>query len=417
MMRREGAPWMTRPCSRRHFLGLAATAPLALAAGCGGGDGAPSAPSTPTPPTGGSGSVVALTRCRSYGAEVVAALRQSLDALGGIASLVRGKTVTVKVNLTGWPVLPLFGRSPGATYVTHGDTALALARILSDAGALRIRFVESVARPEPLELALDAAGWNVAALQTVPGVELENTRNLGSGSAYAHLPVPDGGRLFSSFELNRSYRDTDVFVSLAKMKEHATAAGVTLSMKNLFGLTPNSLYGSEGVGEDRLGYRGPIHDAAEGGMRLLPGEKPGRQGQAVGVRVPWTIVDLNAARPVHLAIVDGISTIRGGEGWWNEGVAPIDPGVVVAGFDAVATDAVSMAVMGFDPRAADFAPPFETRLNHVRLAAEAGLGTVDPDRIDVRGLTIEEARTPFRAAVAVAPARPGLSRGAARPIG
>jgi uncharacterized protein (DUF362 family) len=408
---------MTGPCSRRRFLGLAATAPLAVAAGCGGGEGSPSGPSTPTPPPGGSGSVVALTRCRSYGAEAAAALRQSLDVLGGIASLVRGKTVTVKVNLTGWPILPLFGRSPGATYVTHGDTALVLARILSEAGASRIRFVESVARYEPLEFALDAAGWDVAALQAVPGVELENTRNLGLGSTYAHLSVPDGGRLFSSFELNHSYRDADVFVSLAKMKEHATAAGVTLSMKNLFGLTPNALYGSEGVGEDRLGYRGPIHDAAEGGMRLLPGEKPGHQGEAVGVRVPWTIVDLNAARPVHLAIVDGISTVRGGEGWWTDGLAPIDPGVIVAGFDPVATDAVCMAVMGFDPRAADFAAPFETRLNHVRLAEQAGLGTADLGRIEVRGLTIEEARTPFRAATtAVAPLL-RVPRGAGFPIG
>jgi uncharacterized protein (DUF362 family) len=330
---------------------------------------------------------------------------------------VRGKTVTVKVNLTGWPILSLFGRSPGETYVTHGDTALVLARILSEAGAPRIRFVESVARYEPLELALDAAGWDVAALQAVPGVELENTRNLGLGSAYAHLAVPDGGRLFSSFELNHSYRDTDVFVSLAKMKEHATAAGVTLSMKNLFGLTPNALYGSEGVGEDRLGYRGPIHDAAEGGMRLLPGEKPGRQGEAVGVRVPWTIVDLNAARPVHLAIVDGISTLRGGEGWWNDGVAPVDPGVIAAGFDAVATDAVSMAVMGFDPRVADNTPPFEARVNHVRLAEQAGLGTADLGRIEVRGLTIEEARTPFRAAAAVAAPPSGVPRGAGSPIG
>ena len=44
-----------------------------------------------------------------------------------------------------------------------------------------------------------------------------------------------------------------------------------------------------------------------------------------------SIVDENLARPVHLAIVDGIRTIRGGEGWWNPGIAPIDPGVVVAG--------------------------------------------------------------------------------------
>ena len=50
--------------------------------------------------------------------------------------------------------------------------------------------------------------------------------------------------MFSSLELNHSYQDTDVMISLAKLKRHITA-GVTLSMKNLFGITPNSLYGSE----------------------------------------------------------------------------------------------------------------------------------------------------------------------------
>ncbi len=395
---------MTRPCSRRRFLGLAATAPLAMATGCGGSSDNPSTPSpSPTPPPGGGSATVALTRCRSYGIEAFDALRQSFDRLGGIGSLVGDKVVAVKVNFTGWPYRVLFGQPPGETYITHGDTALALARLLSEAGARRIRFLESVPRHEPLTYAADAAGWDVNALRAIPGVELENTRNLGFGASYARLTVPDGGRLFSSLEVNHSYQDTDVYISLCKMKEHATAAGVTLSMKNSFGITPNSLYGSEGVGEDRVGYRGPIHDAAEGGMRLLPGEIPGNQDEIVGVRVPWTIVDENAARPIHLAIVDGITTMRGGEGWWNPSIGPIAPGVIVAGFDAVATDAVSMAVMGFDPRAADYATPFETRLNHVILAEQAGLGTADLSRIEVVGLDVEAARTPFRISVS----RPG----------
>jgi len=400
---------MTRPCSRRRFLGLAASAPLAAAAGCGGSGSGPSTPTpspTATAPPGGGSAAVALTRCRAYGSDVLAAMRQSFDRLGGLGTLVGGKVVGVKVNLTGWPYETLFGRPPGETYVTHGDTAHALAMLLSEAGASRIRFLESVGRPDPLELSVAEAGWDVAALQAIPGVEFENTRNLGLGSAYARLAVPDGGRLFSYLEVNHSYQDLDVYVSLCKMKEHATAAGVTLSMKNSFGMTPNALYGSEGVGEDRLGYRGPIHDATEGGLRLLPGEIPGHQSEIVGVRVPWTIVDENSARPIHLAIVDGVRTVAGGEGWWNAGIRPIEPGVIVAGFDPVATDAVSMAVMGLDPHAADDAAPFETRLNHVALAERAGLGTATLSRIEVRGLTIEEARTPFRAAARPTGGRP-----------
>ncbi|HXK10578.1 MAG TPA: DUF362 domain-containing protein [Vicinamibacteria bacterium] len=389
---------MRQPCSRRRFLCLAAAAPLAAAAGCG-SDGATTCcvpPPTPTPAPAAGPAVVAITRARSYGEEAAAAMRQALDLLGGVGSLVRGKTVTVKVNFTGWPIEGLGGRTAGETYVTHGDTALALAQILAENGARRIRFVESEGVALPLEAVVVAAGWDLGALQAIAGVEFENTRNLGFGSTYARLAVPDGGRIFSYLDVNHSYADTDVFVSLCKMKEHRTAAGLTLSMKNVFGMTPNSLYGSEGAGEDKLGYRGPIHGKAEGWVRLLPGEKPGFQDQVVGVRVPRTIVDENLARPVHLALVDGIRTIRGGEGWWNPDVAPIDPGVVVAGLNALSTDAVAAAVMGFDPRAPHYTAPFETRENHLLIAEQAGLGTADLGRIDVRGLRIEDVRTPFR---------------------
>jgi len=387
---------MGRPCSRRRFLGLAAAAPLAAA--CGGSSGSPSSPSpspTALPPSSGSG-IVALTRARAYGAESAAAMRQAFDLLGGIGSLVRGKTVAVKVNLTGWPFQWIGGRPPGETYVTHGDTALALAQVLSEQGARRIRFVESQGVDLPLEDVVAAAGWDVRSLRAIAGVEFENTRNLGFAAQYARLTVPDGGRVFSYFDVNHSYAETDVLVSLCKMKEHATAAGITLSMKNMFGITPNSLYGSDGAGEDKLGYRGPIHGQAEGWVRLLPGEKPGLETAAVGVRVPRTIVDENLARPVHLAIVDGITTIRGGEGWWNPGVSPIAPGVVVAGFGALSTDAVAAAVMGFDARAPHYTAPFETRENHFLIAEQAGLGTADVSRIDVRGLRIADVRTPFR---------------------
>jgi uncharacterized protein (DUF362 family) len=385
---------MKHPCTRRRFLGLAATAPLAMAVGCG-EDGTSSPSPSPSPSVSGAASV-AIVRARAYGSEAAAAVRQSLDLLGGVGSLVRNKTVTVKVNFTGWPILAIGGRPAGETYVTHGDTALALAQVLVDGGARRVRFVESQGVALSLEEVAAAAGWNVAAFQAL-GAEFENTRNLGRGASYARLAVPDGGRLFSYLDVNHSYADTDVLVSLCKMKEHATAAGITLSMKNLFGITPNALYGSEGAGEDKLGYRGPIHGKAEGWRQLLPGEKPGLESAAVGVRVPRTIVDENLARPVHLAIVDGIRTIRGGEGWWNAGVAPIDPGVIVAGFNALSTDAVCASVMGFDPRASHYAAPFETRENHLLLAEQAGLGTAELSRIEVRGVSIASVRTPFRA--------------------
>jgi predicted class III extradiol MEMO1 family dioxygenase len=60
-------------------------------------------------------------------------------------------------------------------------------------------------------------------LGAAPNVEFENTNYLGRARKYSRMVVPHGGYIYPAFDLNHSYEDCDVFVSLAKMKEHATA--------------------------------------------------------------------------------------------------------------------------------------------------------------------------------------------------
>src|SRR5439155_9797490 len=138
----------------------------------------------------------------------------------------------------------------------------------------RVRFVESTQSRAELAATLELADSDVKALGALGKVEFENTRNLGAGKSYAQLRVPGGGYMFSALDLNHSYADTDVMVSLAKLKNHVTA-GVTLSMKNLFGLTPNSLYGDQAGDEEATGGRGPIHDPTTFKSIRLPGLKEG----------------------------------------------------------------------------------------------------------------------------------------------
>ena len=254
----------TKCLSRRHFLrrtlSVAAGAPLALdftrrelfAA-----EAAPLAQSLPASIQ--SASKVAIVSCRAYGPEVRAALAKSFDLLGGIGSLVKNKTVTIKLNLTGTNFAPFLDRPVGETYMTHYDTALALASLLFASGAKRVRFVESTQSRAALDSTLALAEWDVKALQALGQVEFENTRNLGQGKKYSHLRVPAGGYVFSALDLNHAYDETDVMVSLAKLKNHITA-GVTLSMKNLFGITPNSLYGDQAGDEEATAGRGPLHN-------------------------------------------------------------------------------------------------------------------------------------------------------------
>src|SRR5207245_1822654 len=117
------------------------------------------------------------------------------------------------------------------TVMAHYAAALALGRALFANGAKRIRFVESTQSRAALASTLSLADWNVKELESLGKVEFENTRNLGDGTRYSHLKVPTGGLVFSDLDLNHSYEDTDVMVSMAKLKNHITA-GVTLSMKN-----------------------------------------------------------------------------------------------------------------------------------------------------------------------------------------
>ena len=340
---------------------------------------------------------VAIAPCRSYGPEVRPALEKCFDQLGGIGSLVKNKTVTVKLNLTGNSAKPLLGRPIGETYTTHYATAMALSSLLFAAGARRVRLVESTQSRNGLESTLTEAGWDVPALSALGKLEFENTRNLGQGKKYSNLRVPGGGYMFSAFELNHAYEDTDVLVSLAKLKNHLTA-GVTLSMKNLFGLPPNSLYGTEAGKETATGPRFPLHDPKGYESMKLSGLKEGITSTDPSWRVPRITVDVCGARPIHLAIIDGIMAMSGGEGPWSgeERLKVTTPGVLIAGLNPVSTDAVATAVMGYaNPRAARGVKPFQDCDNHLLLAEQAGLGTADLAQIDLRGMPIEKARYPY----------------------
>lgn len=341
---------------------------------------------------------VAIASCKAYGPEEVrAAYRQCFDLLGGVGSLVKGKTVTIKINLTGTNFMPFLNRPVGETYMTHETTAHALAAALFKVGAKRIVFVESTQSRDSLEGTLGLAGWNVKALSALGNVQYENTRNLGSGKSYSHLKVPAGGLMFLSLDVNHRYADTDVMVSLCKLKNHITA-GVTLSMKNMFGMTPNSLYGDNAGDEDATAGRGPLHNHNE--KIKLPGIKEGITSNEAMWRVPRIIVDELAARPLHLCVIDAITSMSGGEGPWCGNANPLtftSPGVLIVGFNGVSTDAVGTAVMGYaDPRAIRGNKPFDFCDNHLLMAEQAKLGLADLSKIDLRGVSIEKARYPYK---------------------
>ncbi len=370
--------------TRREWIAWTASAPLLRAAETN----APAAP-------------VSIAKCDSYDEDLTEKLGAMFDQLGGIGRLVANKTVTIKVNMTGSPGQRVQGRAPAITHYTHPKLLGAAAHLIGRAGAKRVRFVESSwATAGPLEETMLDSGWNVRSLQSAGPVEFENTNALGKGKKYSRLKVPGTPYMYPAYDLNHAYEDTDVYVSMAKLKEHETC-GITLSCKNVFGTIPASIYGDDaGVDEpNETPTKGRLkvgHEGARQPSKSAPQELRFGTNRDPGYRVPHIVADLVAARPIHLAIVDGVETIAGGEGPWIRGVRIVKPGVLLAGLNPVCTDAVGAAVMGYDPRASRGAPPFEKCDNILTLAEAHGVGTTDLGRIDVRGVPVEQARFRFK---------------------
>jgi len=368
----------------------------------------PLANASPTPVYGLSANSkpgrVTVGKCMDYGDNLVPTLQKMFDELGGLGKLVKGKTVAMKVNFIGvrWQRL---GTAPmEETFWSHPRMIGAMVHLLDRAGARRIRVLEGPwSTAETLEEVMLAQNWRPEdILSASPNVEFENTNYLGRGKKYSRFMVPGGGVVFPGYDRNHSYEDCDVFISNAKLKEHA-ATGVTLSMKNIYGTTPITIYG-EGAGIDEPAIRpqggrgGVFHFGRRAPSKSAPQQIDPNFSKDQGVRLPRIIAELNASRPADLAIIDGIKTATGAEtNYGSRPQAAVNPGVIIAGTNTVATDAVAMSVMGFDPLADRGTPPFANSDNMLRLGEELGVGLRDLKRNEVVGVPIADVRFDFAA--------------------
>jgi uncharacterized protein (DUF362 family) len=152
----------------------------------------------------------------------------------------------------------------------------------------------------------------------------------------------------SKLYIPRTAAAADLIVTMPKMKTHHWA-GVTLSMKNLFGLVPGSVYGWP---------KNPLHYAG----------------------IDNSIVQLNRIFRKTFAIVDGIVAMEGNGPIQGR---PRSCGLIVMGYDVVAVDATCCRIMGIDPN----------RIPYLTRAAE--LGNVNPPWIEQRGEPVERVRQAF----------------------
>ena len=333
----------------------------------------PTVPSaTPTPAAKAS---VAIGKVSDYEPKAVRqALESLLDGIGGLGDVIRpGARVAIKVNLTGgagW-VTPN-GPPASEVYVTHPQVVGALCELLRDAGASKISIVEGVYEPASWTV------WGYDEMAKAVGAELVDLNEKAPYPGFIQLSPGTNPLVYETFTLNPVLEEIDAFISVPKMKCHYTA-GVTVSMKNLIGIGPLGVYRKKDADTSRTSFHG--------------GFQNGIDQHLIG-----TILDLNRARPVTLAVVDGILTSDGGEGPWIKTMQAVQPGVLLAGKDPLATDVVATAVMGFDPAAADRSAPFIRSENYLRMAAELGMGINNLEDIRIAGAAIEDVSMPFRVA-------------------
>jgi uncharacterized protein (DUF362 family) len=128
-----------------------------------------------------------------------------------------------------------------------------------------------------------------------------------------------------SLWLPRTILACDFVVSMPKVKAHHWS-GVTLSMKNMFGVVPGTKYGWP---KNILHWKG----------------------------IQESILDICATVPVHFVIADAIMAMEG-NGPMNGNARPLN--TIVPADDPVAADATCARLMGFDP----------DKAAHIRVAAQ-----------------------------------------------
>jgi uncharacterized protein (DUF362 family) len=233
--------------------------------------------------------------------------------------------------------------SPKATINTHPLVIAAAVDSLYRLGASDVVVADGPGHVRDSDLLLDESGLrrHLAAVGGARFVDL-NFDSVERIVPRAHFTT------FKELWLPQSILAADVIISMPKIKTHHWA-GVTLSLKNLFGCVPGNVYGWP---KNILHWEG----------------------------IDNSIAELAATIPVHYVIADGIEAM--------EGNGPLHGpsrslGCLVFADDPVAADATCCRLMMIEP----------SRVHHLQLAA--ALGNMSLDRIAQRGERIDQIRQPF----------------------
>jgi uncharacterized protein (DUF362 family) len=275
---------------------------------------------------------VVIRRASNYQQELTGLI---LEALNIYQLPVRGKTVLLKANLVGLDPLGVLNTHPAVLAATR-EAFLRL-------GASEVLVGDGPAMDRDTFAILESVK-----LKEFTGPVADFFRDLNLDDVN-RVPLPTRASRLKELYLPRTVLGVDFLVSIAKLKTHHWA-GVTLSLKNMFGIVPGACYGWP---------KNVLHWAG----------------------IDNSILDINAAARPDFAIIDGIVGMEGNGPIQG---SPKQAGVLIFGDDPVAVDATACRVMGLRPE-------------KVPYLASAGtlLGNLETPKIQQVGESVEQVQVKF----------------------
>lgn len=278
-----------------------------------------------------------IASVKSYQENLRQILLSGFKEIGVSKEAIIGRRILLKPNL----VEPHLG---SAHINTHPLVVLAAVEAFTELGAAAVVVGEGAGHYRDFYWVLEESGYtDILVKKGIKQCDL----NTDSVTAVANQGEATQLR---AFLFPNEVLKADLLVSVAKMKLHHWA-GVTLSMKNLFGIMPGKYYGWP---KNTLHLAG-IHES---------------------------ILDINASIKPYLAIVDGVVGMEGDGPIMGTAKAA---NVLVMGRNLPAVDATCARIMGINP----------TKVPYLK-SASGFLGPVEEDEIEQRGESIKAVRTDFK---------------------
>ncbi len=277
---------------------------------------------------------VVVARAARYDDSLVEILRRGLVELGISREQIAGKRVLLKPNL----VEP----SASAPHInTDPRLVQAAVEVMRGFDAAQVRVAEGQGHCRDSYLVLQQSGFDALLEESrVPFVDLNHDE------VHAR-PNLLGRTHLTHFYLPQTLLEADIIVSMPKLKTHHWV-GMTLSMKNLFGVLPGICYGWP---------KNVLHQAG----------------------IAQSILDITSAVQPHLAIVDGIIGMEGDGPIMGQ---PRESNLIIIGSNPAAVDATGARLMGLDPQ----------DIPYLVEAPQSGIGPIDERSIEQRGETIASLR-------------------------